>query len=91
MMCPDGCHECCICFDVEVFPEDFVRYPDLYVMDDGLTMKIAGEKCLYLKDGQCSIYEFRPNVCRQYFCENDDRVAISSRTENCHNEVNYPD
>lgn len=68
---------CCIVFDVELFPEDFRRKPDIHVEDDGITLKYAGERCPYLDSSNlCSIYELRPNVCRQYDCCGDCRLAV---------------
>lgn len=48
--------------------------------------------CVMLKDGQCSIYDFRPKMCREFDCrvfvvsglqvEEDDKALISKRVEN---------
>lgn len=75
------CHSavCCISFDVELFPEDFKRKTDIHVEDDGITLKYAGERCPYLDSSNlCSIYDQRPNVCRQYDCCGDSRLTNST-------------
>lgn len=72
-----GCSNvtCCIIFDVELFPDDFLKFPDIHVEDDGLTLKFAGQRCPYLdKDNRCSIYEKRPSECMEYDCLGDARV-----------------
>ena len=28
--------------------------------------------CIYLKDGKCSIHDFRPKACRLFFCDSKD-------------------
>ena len=30
------------------------------------------ESCIYLLDGKCSIHTWRPQVCRDFFCDSDD-------------------
>ena len=29
--------------------------------------------CIYLKDGKCLIYDKRPEVCRKFFCDSEDK------------------
>lgn len=66
---------CCIVFDVELFPDDFIRFPNIHVEDDGLTLKFSGQRCPYLdKYNRCSIYGKRPNECREYDCRGDYRI-----------------
>ena len=68
---------CCIIFDIELFPDDFLRYPNIHVEDDGITMKRAGDRCPYLNASNlCMIYDHRPNECRQYDCCGDERIQI---------------
>ena len=39
-----------------------------------LQRKPNGE-CVYLNnDGLCDIYEYRPKACREYNCEDDERI-----------------
>jgi Fe-S-cluster containining protein len=69
------CGICCIYFEVEVYPQDFLRFPGIHVEDDGITLKRAGERCPYLtNNNMCSIYKKRPNACREYDCDSDLRI-----------------
>jgi Fe-S-cluster containining protein len=29
--------------------------------------------CIYLKDGKCSIHSFRPQSCRNFFCDSKEK------------------
>ena len=44
-------------------PKDLKRIFDNVNLDD---VHIGSEGCVFLKDGRCSIYEFRPEFCRLY-------------------------
>jgi len=49
----DGCSVCC---------EGYLRGSAFGNIFDSTT------SCIYLKDKKCSIYEYRPNPCRTYYC-----------------------
>lgn len=46
------------------------RELDLFGDDVVFGNFIWADKCKYLKDNRCTIYEDRPLKCKQYFCEN---------------------
>ena len=39
-----------------------------------LATKENSNECIYLKNDKCSIWNNRPEVCREYHCYNDERV-----------------
>ena len=48
------------------------EYHDIKVVDKkGGKAAILPIPCRYLKDGRCLIYENRPQVCRDYNCEEE--------------------
>jgi len=69
MACKKGCDMCCLNFNV--FPIEFdtikkqvtEEYPE--VLNQELPDDI-GEKCIFLKDHQCTIYTARPIICRTH-------------------------
>ena len=69
MACKKGCDMCCLNFDV--FPIEFdaikkqvtEQYPE--TLHQELPLDI-GEKCLFLVDHQCAIYQARPIICRTH-------------------------
>lgn len=92
MACKKGCDKCCLNFDVFPIEFDYIQeqlrelYPE--VLDQPLPEK-TGEKCFFLKDHQCSIYEARPIICRThgfpllYMNEDGDQWELS------HCELNF--
>lgn len=79
--CKKGCNFCCR-INVDVMPEEaeviaeYCRENDIPISKDYLKkqMKIRKEEigfssvaaCVFLKDGECSIYPVRPLACRKY-------------------------
>lgn len=69
MACKKGCDMCCLNF--EVFPVEFdaikqqvaEEYPE--ILDEKLPEE-PGEKCAFLKNHQCAIYNARPIICRTH-------------------------
>jgi Fe-S-cluster containining protein len=63
--CAPGCHKCCM--DFSIFPVEFYS-----ILKESVGKKIKTrdaapeEECLFLLDGLCSIYEFRPLICRTH-------------------------
>ncbi|MCG8578998.1 MAG: YkgJ family cysteine cluster protein [Bacteroidales bacterium] len=92
MACKKGCDKCCLNFDVFPIEFDYIRkkveelYPHVLEQDKPLEM---GEKCFFLKDHQCTIYEARPIICRThgypllYMNEDGDQWELS------HCELNF--
>jgi Fe-S-cluster containining protein len=98
--CPLPCGDCCK-FGLEAITyEDAKRIIDgtgmtwkefagicTLLQHEGkdLTYAIKGAPCPFLKDGLCSIYEFRPQVCRDYpivrptFVKGSPRLTVSTR------------
>ncbi len=64
---PRSCNECiacCIALRIDSKPGFSTRF------DTGEDItKPAGERCRYLGAQGCSIYEFRPLVCRRFKCD----------------------
>lgn len=69
MACKKGCDKCCLNFDVFPIEFDYIKkqveklYPQ--VINQSRPQEI-GEKCFFLKDHQCTIYEARPIICRTH-------------------------
>ncbi len=94
MACKKGCDTCCLNFDVFPIEFDYIKqqvealYPDVLSQ---LAPTEMGEKCFFLKDHQCSIYEARPIICRThgypllYMNEEGDQWELS------HCELNFTD
>lgn len=45
--------------------------------------------CVYLKDGECSVYEARPMACRKYFVQNDPEKCDYQKHPQGKTEVVY--
>jgi Fe-S-cluster containining protein len=43
--------------------------------DDWWGLPTEKKKCIFLKDGQCSVYDKRPTVCRKYFVRSDPSIC----------------
>ena len=75
LSCVD-CFKCCVNVYLPFYADDdekrWLEYHGIEVIknDIGTFIKI-NNKCSKLKDGKCSIYEERPNVCRKYNCEDN--------------------
>ena len=62
--------KCCVGI-IEVFDNDEIFYnDDLVTYDPELTCAVmktnTNNQCIALKDGKCSIYDDRPQVCRAF-------------------------
>jgi len=68
--CKD-CSKCCedIWLPLAVTPnEDIKRWIELHDIEVKGNKARIKNKCSKLKDGRCSIYEDRPNNCREFIC-----------------------
>ncbi|HOK02738.1 MAG TPA: YkgJ family cysteine cluster protein [Spirochaetota bacterium] len=63
--CKKGCDECCIL--TSVFPvEAYVIYKSAVSENLSLPENFTKDKCVFLYNGQCSIYKSRPIICRTH-------------------------
>lgn len=66
------CSKCCEDIIIPLgykIPEDMKRWIELHGIETeskAIKLKVS---CLKLKDGKCSIYEDRPDICREYICD----------------------
>jgi hypothetical protein len=69
----DGCGDCCWCCQNIFIPypdmtddvKMWIEYHDLVVENQSVKLEIP---CSKLKNGKCSVYEKRPDVCRKFYC-----------------------
>ena len=88
--CKKGCDLCCM--DYKVFPIEFFAIKK-ELEKEGLEIKDETknpEDCIFLKDHACSIYKYRPFICRTHglplvFVNEEDEWELS----NC--ELNFKD
>ncbi len=74
--CPysENCHECCLETEMPLSEKDITRISDLgFKIDEFLeeqdgfmVLRNIENKCFFLKNGLCSIYEDRPEGCTYY-------------------------
>ncbi|MCU4176871.1 YkgJ family cysteine cluster protein [Carboxylicivirga sp. N1Y90] len=69
MVCKKGCDKCCLDFDVFPIEYEAVKvqiqkeYPDIIKT---LNQSENKERCAFLINGQCTIYNARPIICRTH-------------------------
>ena len=85
--CRAGCSGCCH-YNVSVFPLE-ARYIEEWsghqrLPAAGPASDFHGTPCTFLKNGQCSIYEFRPLACRKHFAIT--QTAYWCAPERCNDE-----
>ena len=80
-----GCTACCFCAQID-FDSAMERPADLAHLDfaqiDGGRVRLSKRpdgSCVHLIDGNCSVYEHRPQPCRSYDCRS---AALVSMTDN---------
>lgn len=65
IQCQKGCDECCIL--TSVFPvEAYVMFTGAVSESIELPKNFINGKCVFLSNGQCSLYKFRPVICRTH-------------------------
>ena len=74
--CPysDNCYECCLETEMPLSEKDITRISNLGFKieefleekDGFMVLRNIENKCFFLKDGRCSIYEDRPEGCKYY-------------------------
>lgn len=83
MLCKKGCSSCCIPFRI-VPVEKFIIHHKLLEQGIATDYKSKKDKCRFLENGECSIYDFRPIMCRThgfpllYLNENETAYEFSS-------------
>lgn len=78
--CKECSHSTCCYFNVPLTPEE--HFWGYYMVDEELEEggKIQLRKkddgsCIYLNQHRlCSIYAHRPSICREYTCDDDERI-----------------
>ncbi|MCD6348741.1 MAG: YkgJ family cysteine cluster protein [Candidatus Korarchaeota archaeon] len=74
MICPTGCHLCCLGTEMVLTESDIERLESLVYKreefsefrDGFVRLRNIDGRCYFLKDGRCSVYEHRPMGCRSY-------------------------
>jgi Fe-S-cluster containining protein len=71
----------------EIFYDDSLVWEDESVPYDRIMRTDENQRCIALKDGKCSIYEKRPQVCRAFqvgcrCCENFRTGKLNSHSCN---------
>lgn len=74
--CPyvDNCYECCLDTEMPLTEKDITRISELGFnieefleeKDGFMVLRNIDNKCFFLKNGRCTIYENRPEGCRYY-------------------------
>ena len=74
-----ACGKCCTYMELPVVSDKDGYYAWLAMHDveivfsHGLLCARIEQPCSRLVDGKCSIYDRRPQMCRDYKCEREDR------------------
>ena len=74
MICPEGCHLCCLETEMILTESDVrrlealgYRREDFSEFRDGFVrLKNVDGRCYFLRNGRCQVYEHRPQGCRAY-------------------------
>jgi uncharacterized protein len=63
--CKKGCADCCMNFGL--LPIEFYTIlDDLKRLNFSINKQAIGDECIFLSDNQCTIYDFRPTICRSH-------------------------
>jgi len=74
---------CCRAFIVLLTPKESQRHPlnvELLKRRICALPKKQNGDCIYLEDAGCSIWPRRPESCREYTCDGDERLSGPVRT-----------
>ena len=82
------CGVCCKLFVINLNEEEYRsgRYNTIFaefgIVKDFAEAELIGanllaqkentETCIYLQEGKCSIHDFRPQACRNFFCDSEE-------------------
>ena len=86
-----GCSKCCVETQMPLLEDDIHRITllgferDFFTVEkDGwVTLRNQDGKCVFLEDGLCSIYQFRPEGCRLYPIVYDPSQGYAALDEDC--------
>ncbi|TAJ11183.1 YkgJ family cysteine cluster protein [Marinilabiliaceae bacterium JC017] len=91
MQCQKGCDQCCLNFSV--FPVEFdaikEQVHEQYSETFALPTTETTDKCAFLKDHRCTIYEARPIICRTHGLPLLYMDAEGDNWELSHCELNF--
>ena len=83
--CTRGCHYCCN-FSVTISYPEAVYIEHKTGIKPDYKYEVARtdyrEPCTFLKNNECSIYEYRPAVCRVYTSVDDVQLCIDDKSHN---------
>lgn len=65
MKCGAGCSSCCQAFKILPIEYEYIQQ-QLKLNNITTTNKVKKGECKYLIDNKCSIYEYRPIICRTH-------------------------
>ena len=95
----DGCGVCCRLFLINLNEEEFYsgkyktelysndQFKDFETIEEyGLNIIKQNEdgSCFYLRDNECMIHSYRPQVCRDFFCKSD-KIEFKKMIEEINN------
>ncbi len=61
-------------------PNEVKQYSHVAISSNDYRLKMAMGRCIYLKQGKCTIYDRRPQACREYDCIKEaERITNESR------------
>lgn len=88
----DDCEKCggkCCVGIIDVYSQDEIYYDESLVCEDpsfqfDRMMQTVNMQCIALKDGKCSIYEKRPQVCREFKVGNPCCLNFQNGTLNAY-------
>lgn len=100
--CRRGCSHCCylevnITWDEAALLIALAKNDTIKIDWEHLRQQLPGipnieykkRACVFLKDGECSVYDARPNACRKYFVANDPDQCNSEKHPGGKTEVVY--
>lgn len=87
--CKKGCSNCCFQRvtvtkpEAELLSQKLTKEDAVYIQKQALiddttdawASSFPGSKCVFLKNGECSVYETRPAVCRTLFAVTDPKAC----------------
>lgn len=82
--CSKGCPHCCNVPIVMTLPEaEFIEFHTGHKITNRHPRQrkkgIGAPWCVFLKNGECSIYAYRPYVCRTFFSLDDPKLCESGK------------